>query len=512
MLPVKPNDFKMTDRRVRLVALLLVAAVVAAYSDTFDVPFLLDDPLAILENPSVTHLGPSGYGAYPTTADRPLLNLSFALNYAWTGREVWSYHLVNLAVHACAGLILFGLVRRALLACAEFVGPDQADPRAALRRQAALPIAGFVAAIWLLHPVQTEAVTYITQRAESLMGMFYLLMLYALVRAGTARAPALWLGLSGAACWAGMATKEIMVTAPILACLFDWAVLGRSWRRLVRERWAYYLGLAASWGLLGWLIREGALSRQHRVGFGLGETWYAYAGREVQAVVRYVGLSIWPHPLVFDYGAEYPVAAGGRWVPFAAVLIVLLLAVGWAWRRSRALGWLASAFFILLAPTSSVVPILHDPMRESRLYLPLAAVVTLMGVGTAVGWARIVRPLFLVVAFGFALLTYQRNETYRSPLGLWADTVAKQPESSRAQNNLAVELRAVPGEEAAALAHFREAVRIRPDSAEFHYNLAAACFKVGRADEAVAQLEIAVKLKPDYAEARAKLAQLRAGR
>jgi hypothetical protein len=488
-----------------------VAAVVAAYSNSFEVPFLLDDPLAILENPSVTHLGPSGYGAYPTTADRPLLNLTFALNYAWTGRDVWSYHLVNLAVHACAGLILFGLVRRTLLASVAWLGPDPCAPRAALRREAALPVAALVAAIWLLQPVQTEAVTYITQRAESLMGAFYLLTLYALVRAERARWPACWLALSVAAAWAGMATKEVMATAPIVACLFDWAVLGRSWRRLARERWGYYLGLAASWGLLAWFVRGGALSRQHRVGFGLGETWYAYAGREVQAVVRYVGLAVWPHPLVFDYGAEYPVAADGRWVPFAAVLIGLLLATVWAWRRSRALGWLASAFFIVLAPTSSVVPILHDPMRESRLYLPLAAVVTLIGVGAAVGLGRLARPLFLVVAFGFALLTYERNETYRSALGLWADTVAKQPESSRAQNNLAVELRNVPGEDAAALAHFREAVRIQPDSPEFRYNLAAACFKAGLTDEAMAELERAVKLKPDYAEARAKLAQLRAG-
>jgi hypothetical protein len=509
-MPANEAKVPAGDPRVWGVSCLLLLAVGAAYSNTFGVPFLLDDPLAILENPSVTHLGSPGHGAFPTTADRPVLNLSFALNYAWTGRAVWSYHLVNLAVHALAGLTLFGLLRRTLLVRAE---PDCVR-RAVLNRwqEAALPISGLIAAFWLLHPVQTEAVTYISQRGESLMGCFYLLTLYAVVRAETAVRPAVWLGLSVAACGCGMATKEVMVTAPVMIGLFDWAVLGRSVRRMARERGGYYLGLAASWLILAWLLRGGALAAQHRAGFGLGETWITYAGREVQAVVRYVGLCLWPRPLVFDYGAEYPSVTGGQWLPFAAALIVLAAAAGFGWRRSRGIGFLASAFFILLAPTSSVVPILHDPMRESRLYLPLAAVLTLVVLGLLSGAGRRILPLLVALAFGCAVLTYERNEDYQSPLGLWQDTVAKQPHSSRSQNNLGVELTKIPGEEAAALAHFQAAVRLKPESAEFRYNLAAAYFRVGRRDEAIAELEAAVRLRPDYAEARRKLIELGTGR
>ena len=157
--------------RVLAVAAVLILAALGAYWNSFNVPFLFDDALAISDNSSIHHLSRMGDVLSPPTtvptAARPLLNLSFALNYAGGGLSVRGYHAANLLVHICAGLVLLGIMRRTLLL-------------PSLRHRygdAALPLAAFAALLWTLHPLQTEAVTYISQRAESLMGLFYLLTL-----------------------------------------------------------------------------------------------------------------------------------------------------------------------------------------------------------------------------------------------------------------------------------------------------------------------------------------------
>jgi hypothetical protein len=159
------------------VAGILTLAALGAYWNSFNVPLLFDDSWAITDNPSIRHLGRIGDVLSPptaTTVARPMLNLTFALNYAWGGLSVRGYHAVNLLIHVCAGLTLLGLVRRTLLL-------PSLRPRYG---EAALPLAALAALLWTLHPLQTEAVTYISQRAESLMGLFYLLTLYGFIRAG----------------------------------------------------------------------------------------------------------------------------------------------------------------------------------------------------------------------------------------------------------------------------------------------------------------------------------------
>ncbi|HUR60314.1 MAG TPA: hypothetical protein VM029_21505, partial [Opitutaceae bacterium] len=166
------------DRRIRWVALAtLVIATGLAYARTFSAPFVFDDIGSIANNASIRSLWPPWTALSPppqmTVSGRPLLNLSFALNYAISGTNPWSYHAVNLAIHVGAGLLLFGIVRRTLLL-----------PQFAARtRASAMFIAWSIAALWLLHPLQTESVTYIVQRAESLAALSYLLTLYAFVRA-----------------------------------------------------------------------------------------------------------------------------------------------------------------------------------------------------------------------------------------------------------------------------------------------------------------------------------------
>jgi hypothetical protein len=247
---VQPHGFM-----VAAGAVLLGFAVIFAWSNSFKGPFVLDDLPAIVENPSIrrwdTAFSPPNHGE--TVTGRPLVNFSFAINHRFAARDplaakdaltnemgdaVTGYHVFNLAIHLGATLVLFGLVRRAL------AGPVFGDKFAAsvgpawLGLNAGGVLAFFVAVLWAVHPLQTGAVTYIAQRAESLCALFYLLTLWCLARSTVVTNPArawLWLAAGVVACCCGMASKEVMVSAPLLTLLFDRAFLtgnfGGAWRR-----------------------------------------------------------------------------------------------------------------------------------------------------------------------------------------------------------------------------------------------------------------------------------------
>lgn len=144
---------------------LIALAGLAAYANSLTGVFVLDDQRWIVEYPPLRQLWPPSPELFATS--RPLVNLTLALNYAWSGLAPGSYHVVNLVIHVLAGLTLYGLARRALSS----VSAERADG-----------VALAVALLWLVHPIQTESVTYVIQRAESLMGLFFLLTLYCAAR------------------------------------------------------------------------------------------------------------------------------------------------------------------------------------------------------------------------------------------------------------------------------------------------------------------------------------------
>ena len=159
-------------------ALLLLVAV-AAYHNSFTGPFIFDDAIWINENSNIRHLWPIGAVLFPPDATvvggRPVVSLTLALNYALGGLNVWGYHAFNLVIHILAAWTLFGVLRRTLIL-----------PRLRERfGSAATPLALAAAILWMIHPLQTESVTYVIQRTEALMGLFYLLVLYGVIRGAT---------------------------------------------------------------------------------------------------------------------------------------------------------------------------------------------------------------------------------------------------------------------------------------------------------------------------------------
>lgn len=474
------------NRPTRWPAFVLVLAVIAAYAGSLNAPLLFDDAGAIQHNTSIrqltTALSPPDDGSAVT--GRPVLNLSFALSYRLSGEAPWGHRAVNVALHAAAALVLLGLARRSF---------------ARVLPAAAPALAFGLALLWALHPLQTESVTCIAQRSESLCGFFYLFTLYAGARGAEGPGSRGWLAISVVACLLGMGSKEVMVSAPLLALLYDRTFAAGSFAEAWRRRRGYYLALATTWLLLFYLVLDGSGTRGASAGLGLGVSWWTYLLKQAEALVIYLKLSFWPHPLVLDYGTAVVRSPAEVWWQG---LVVWSLVGGtlWALVRRPVLGFAGAVFFALLAPSSSVVPLVTQTMAEHRMYLPLAPVLALALVGlhrlagarSWIAWAAL--------AVGFAGLTVARNHDYRDTLVMWADTVEKYPSSARARNNLAVELQQ-RGRAAEAAGQAAESVALQPDYVPAHYTWGLALLDLGRVDEAITRLETALRFGPTHSDA-----------
>jgi tetratricopeptide (TPR) repeat protein len=477
--------------------LLLVLAVVGVYWNSLGAPFHFDDEPAIVYNPTIRswaeawHPPSTGAGA----TGRPVVNLTFAANYALGGLEPRGYHMVNMLLHALAVLVLWGVVRRTL----RWAAPDAAEG-----------MAFAIALLWAVHPLLTESVVCVVQRNEVLGGLFYLLTLYGFIRSQGSGAAGGWQVGSVLACLLGVGSKEIVATAPLLVLLYDRTFVAGTFAAAWRARWGYYLALVATWVPLGWLM-AGSEQRAGTVGFGLGMSAWDYLLTQCKALTTYLKLSFWPHPLVVDYGREVSRLEEVWWR--GVIILGLLGATVWALVRRPVWGFVGAWFFVILAPSSSFVPLTTQTIAEHRMYLPLAAVVAL---GVAL-LSRVTGRWAVPAGVGLALLagwlTVQRNRDYGSELGLWIQTVERVPGNARAHLNLGQAL-FKEGHIVEAEARFVEAVRLLPSFAEAHYNLGLARNRLGRSEEAVQSYEEALRLVPDYAVAHNDLgiAHAQAGR
>ncbi len=480
-----------------LAAALLALAAVLVYVNSLNVPFVFDDTPAIVENPSIRDWSEWRQVLAPpptagSAAGRPLINLSFALNHAVGGLEPRGYHLVNLLLHILAALVLLGVMHRTLRQPV-WHGQWSRD---------AFPLAFVITLLWTVHPLLTESVTCTVQRTELLGGLFYLLVCYAFIRAAEPGASRWWAVLAVGASFAGVASKEIVATAPLVVLAYDRLFLAGCLREAWRWRGRLYLALASSWLLLGWLV---VMARQRGgvVGFGHGVSAWDYLLTQCHAIVLYLKLSFWPHPLVLDYGTDV-IRRLGAVLPEALLLVTLAVAtlVGLArrWPAAFAGVW----FFAILGPSSSVLPLVSQTIAEHRMYLPLAAVIalTVLGAYRWLGRHSLAIGLLLTVPLGLA--TVARNAVYHTPVSIWSDTVAKRPGNSRAHSLLALSLTAA-GRHAEAVQPAREAARLASGSPEMHYNLGHTLLHAGQPAEAVTAFQEALRLRPDYAEAHCNL-------
>jgi len=335
--------------------------------------------------------------------------------------------------------------------------------------------------LWLVHPLQVECVSYVTQRTESIMALFFLLTLYAAIRG--------WTVVAIVACGLGMASKESMVMAPLLVVGYDWAYRVKPWRQVLARRRGLYAGLAATWIVLLAVTVTGP--RSETVGFGLGVTAWQYGLNQCVVVVEYLGRVVWPDGLLLDYG--FPRSPGvAEAAPWALALLGLIgLTVVLLARRPR-LGYPAAWFFVILAPTSSVVPIATEVAADRRVYLALAGLTVLAAVagfalieaaGQRLGGhergprlaavtSRIMLIMLIMTATPLATVSWRRAAMYREPVTLWEQAAEARPRNHRALTNLAVAL-AAEGRYAEATVHMLRAAAIDPGSTLTADNVAA---------------------------------------
>ena len=469
------RGINMTTGNSRLLLLVGIVVVCAlAYCNSFTGPFIFDDLGSIPGNSSLQSLWSSltRIPGAQTVTGRPILNFSFAVNHVICGNSVWMYHVTNLVIHVLAGLTLFGIVRRTM----------------------SEKLALVIATVWLLHPLQTESVTYIVQRAESLAGLFYLLALYCFIRSIESSRAIVWQIACVVTCLLGVGTKEIVASAPIVILLYDRAFVAGSFAEAWRSRRWIYVALASTWIPLG-VLMFGTHGRAGSAGFNAGIAWTDYAQTQCVAICRYLRLSFWPNPLVLDYGT--PVVTDLSAVAPCAAVIALLLSgtvvALWRWPK---VGFAGVAFFACLAPTSSVIPITTQTIAEHRMYLALAPEIALVVVGIA--WlmrrAELVRAIATAaVALALAVTTFGRNRDYRISSTIWLDTLAKCPTNARAANAAATALfqERRPAE---AFTCYDRAIQLEPDNPRWRSNRGNAHLALGQFELALADYNGAIRI------------------
>ncbi len=538
-----PNDAPAFGSATSILPILLICvAVFVAYSNAMTGQFLFDDRYSIVENKSIHAVWPLSQSLWGPrdmpTAGRPLVNLSFALNYSIGKLSVFGYHLVNILLHVINAVLLFTFLHWTISKSSW--GTDG--------RNEATNLSFVVAMLWALHPMQTETVTYVTQRTELMMAMFFLLTLYTARRAWDASNPKAgyaWQILSVIACGLGMGCKEVMVVAPVMVMVYDLTVLACPTSRLIQRRWPLYLGLVATWGILASLLATNP--RGSSVGVDLDVKPLEYLALQFWAIVHYFWLAIWPSKLVGDYGDFKPIAIS-TWLPCLLILVMLVGATFWAWFRKRPLSFLGCWIFLILAPTSSVVPIATEPIAERRMYLPLAAVMLLLVLAVAKiisRWSNdvgsqsnatklthryLLGAIAIAVASIYGAATYSRNEVFQTELSFWIDVTQKLPQNSRGFSILgsaylnenqpelalaslkhAIELEpgdsgalcnlgiwnAKQGNIAEALVYFDRSIAINPRLFDPLFNRGLIFLKQGKLDESILSFKAAIRVNPN---------------
>ena len=456
---------------VWLAIFALVIAGMLVHTSGLAGVFVHDDFIMIVDNPD---LAPAPDRTFEQTlrvlflgrpdaphASRPVVSATLWLNHYFAGKQPPGFHAFNIAVHLLTALALFGFARRTLLLVDGW-------------RATAVPTAFAIALIWVVHPLPTGAVVYIAQRAESLMGLFFVATFYCLARdAGSEAIRTRWASLAIVSCVLSLASKEVGAMIPLLALLYDRAFVSRSWHDVVANHRRLHLSLVATWVITAGLLMTGP--RRESYGWGetsQGVTAWNYATAQCGILLEYVRLVFWPAPLVLDHGWPIPTTFGEYALPGLVLLSLLGLAL-WTWFKHPRLGFLAAWFFLILGPSSSFVPIPTEIAAEHRMYLPSMALIAIVVLGVQAlgnqGMGGRAGPLALkwltamfvrAIAAGLlGMATTKRNRAFHDGVALWEDNARRTPENPRAFMSLGYEYERV-GRRADALKAFRTAAAV----------------------------------------------------
>lgn len=478
------------------------------YSNTFGTPFVFDDHLHIPDNRHIrlTELNFKDIiaaGVKSHAEHRPVANISFALNYYFHQYDVAGYHLTNIFIHILTAVFVWLLVKNTLL-----------TPSLRSKYKHAGPIAFFAALLWLAHPLQTQSVTYIVQRMNSLAAMFYVLslLLYIKGRLAGQDAKKTWPWYIGCviAGLLALGSKQIAATLPLFIFLYEWFFFQDLSRNWLRRRLPYFMAIVFICVLVG-LVYLGP-NPFEKLTWSYAQRHFTMAERlltQFRIVIFYVSLLFYPNParlnLDHDFAISHSLIDPPTTLLCLALILALIALAVWSAKKERLLSFCILWFFGNLVIESSIIGL--ELVFEHRLYLPSVfvslATVTLVWRYIKQAWARVT--VVCIVLLLLCNWTYQRNSVYADAVTLWADCAAKSPAKPRPYSNLATALKD-SGRPAEAVVYFNKSLELEPDSAEVHSNLGNALSKLGQTDEAIEHYKKALNLKPNFSDAHYNLA------
>ena len=473
-----------TDPWIWIYAVSAIIALFAAfevYWPAIHGPFLLDDTHLTYMLPNAADIPLRGW----IHQLRPLLMLTFWLNYEQAGAEsTFGYHAFNVLLHFLNTIFVFLAIRKVL----SWFPEEEWRTRI---------LAFFAAGLFLLHPVQTESVSYVASRSETLSVFFVLaaLVVFLYRNASAVSIPRI---LALLALFAAAAlSKEHTAVLPALFILTDYYWNFEFSPSVIWRNWKLYLPIAAGAGFAVLYILR-ILRGNQTAGFQMqGLSWYQYFFTECRVIWRYLGLFLFPigQNLDPDIAISKNITDHGAIVGLAGLLAVSIVA--WIYRRRFPLasyGWFV--FLILLAPTSSFAPI-RDPMAERRLYLPFIGLL-FIAVEFLRRWKASRNTFIGVLALVLVLegaVTYQRNVLWGSAIDIWKDTVSKSPEKLRPRFQLAfAEFQA--GACADSVDQFQKASTLEPPTYDLFLDWALAYDCAGNSQQAIAKLRQAANEQP----------------
>jgi tetratricopeptide (TPR) repeat protein len=412
---------------------------------------------------------------------RPLLMLTYWANFAFSGTDTFSYHLVNLLLHALAALLVYLILIRL-------------GDLAGFRYNRWLSLFG--AGIFLLHPLQTESVAYIAGRSEIVSGIFVLAGWLIFLRNFESRISirvAIEILFCAAAAVLSKETGIVLVVI-LLATDFYWrtGTLGEQLRKRLSLYVPAVLGALCAAGLIVAQLRKSVTA-----GFAAGASPFEYLLTQCHAILIYLRLFFWPAGQNLDWGLPfYRSLQSGHAAVFAGLMAILAGLVVYLYGRARLASFGLLIFFITLAPTSSVVP-LQDALAERRMYLPVLglAIVLIAVLARFTRFETIARAAMAAVLLALAVVSYARSEAWSSDLGMWQDSLEKNPRNSRGHTWLAgaYMLRQDCGP---AAKEYKAAADLEGFNAENGRNLAVAYDCGGQRAEAAATWRELAKVHP----------------
>jgi protein O-mannosyl-transferase len=506
-------------------------SVFIVYSNIYNAPFTFDDNSNIVNNKAIRELS-NYFSLEKFLKPRAIVDFTFSINYKYGKLDVFGYHFVNVLIHVLNGIVVYFLVitiLKQLSSKSSLAGPPVSDPPDIPIKTIAL----LSSLLFVVHPIQTQAVTYTVQRYASMAAMFYMASVLFYLKArifqqkvksrehgakSKIRETILNYKLLSAhtlSAFCGMLaflSKQNTASLPGAILLVEYLLIDRTWQAW-KKKAPLFLLIFGLWILFALYITgffgsgfEGRRLFEDVSGM-TKETEnisrWQYLCTQFNALVIYIRLLFFPVNQNLDY--MYPFKSGffDSYTPFAFLFLICIASLGiWQIKKRPVISLAILWFFVTLSVESSIIPI-SDALFEHRLYLPMFGFAILVPYASHSFFSKkknLILMLNLSVIVTFGISTYLRNFVWQDVETLWSDVISKVPDNFRAYNSLG-NIFARKGSSDEAIDHYKHALRIKPDFEGAHNNLGLVLFQKGRVDEAIKHYREALRQKPGYADA-----------